>query len=184
MMLSLMKLIKQDFDEIREDNSCLKKNRISALNIFYALAIAENMLLVWRKGYWEWQVTCCKLMEEVKRECDFGPNGVVRAIMAEQNKLQELMLGLATQYPSVKAPRIRRFTIELVIWLMRSEESHIYVFRELGMKQELENVMETTSELESFYTFSGSIGLNRYANTMQSLIDEALKLLSNGCVRF
>ncbi|KAK9144856.1 hypothetical protein Sjap_004759 [Stephania japonica] len=141
---------------------------------------------------------------------------VLQATMAEQNKLQELMLGLAAKvfrfmtpqesshvfkrtgveeidwemklveivqlnlYPSVKAPRIRRFTIELVIWLMRSEQSHIYVFRELGMEQELENVMETSSELESFNTFTGSIGLNRYAKTMQSLIYDALKLLSNG----
>ncbi|KAK9144937.1 hypothetical protein Sjap_004840 [Stephania japonica] len=107
---------------------------------------------------------------------------VLQATMPEQNKLQELMLGLATlvfrfmtpqklsdvfkqtgveeinlamklveilqlnQYPSVMAPRIRRFTIELIIWMTRSEQSHIYVFRELGMEQELENVMETTLE--------------------------------------
>ncbi|KAK9084030.1 hypothetical protein Scep_030501 [Stephania cephalantha] len=140
---------------------------------------------------------------------------VLGAIMAEENKLQELMLGLATQvfkfmtphessdvfkqtsveeidfamklveilqhnwYPSVKAPRIRRFTIELVIWMMRSQQSNIYVFRELGMEQVLENVMETASELESFNTFSGSVGLNRYKTTIASLIDEALELLSS-----
>ncbi|KAK9144941.1 hypothetical protein Sjap_004844 [Stephania japonica] len=99
---------------------------------------------------------------------------VLRAIMAEQNKLQELMLGS-------KNKKIHNRVSDMVD---ESEQSHIYVFRELGMKQELENVMETTSELESFNTFSGSIGLNRYAKTMQSLIDEVLKLLSNGCVGF
>ncbi|OVA04432.1 hypothetical protein BVC80_1395g156 [Macleaya cordata] len=140
---------------------------------------------------------------------------VLRAIMSEGDKLQEVMLGLAAQifrfmtsiesgimfeqtgiketalaiklvqilkhyqYPPIKVPRIRRFTIELAIWMMREKEKNIKSFKDLGMEKELERVTETTSELESFNVFSGTIGLSRHSTTIHSLVETVLELLAD-----
>lgn len=133
--------------------------------------------------------------------------------MSEENKLQEVMLGLAShafkfltseessimferagitedeladelvqilkkhQCPPIKIPRIRRFAIELAIWMMRDKVSNVLIFKNLGMEKVLEDVLETTAEIESFNVFSGTVGLNRHSTTIHSLIEIALKLL-------
>ncbi|XP_041000994.1 uncharacterized protein LOC121246779 [Juglans microcarpa x Juglans regia] len=138
---------------------------------------------------------------------------VLQAIMSEENKLQEVMLGLAAhafkfmtseessimferagiteaeladelvkilkkhQCPPVKIPRIRRFAIELAIWMMRDKVTNVLIFKDLGMEKVLEDVLETTAELESFNVFSGNVGLNRHSTTIQSLVEIALKFL-------
>ncbi|XP_031098078.1 uncharacterized protein LOC116002160 isoform X1 [Ipomoea triloba] len=143
-----------------------------------------------------------------------GPT-ILKAIMSEQNKMQEVMLGLAAhvfrfvtpeessimfgrskvqeselaeklvqilgrhQYPSIKVPRIRRFAIELAIWMMRDKTTNTEVFRSLGMEHQLECITETTSELESFNVFSGTVGINRHGATIHSLVETALKLLKD-----
>ncbi|XP_022138290.1 uncharacterized protein LOC111009502 [Momordica charantia] len=138
---------------------------------------------------------------------------VVQAIKAEDQKLQEVMIGLAVQIlkfttsheaaitferagttqaelaatlvhilkkhknPATKTPQIRRFVIEMAIWMMRENTENIQFLEELGMAKELEAVLETTSELESFNIFSGTVGLSRHSTTMQSLAETALGLL-------
>lgn len=138
---------------------------------------------------------------------------VLKAIVSEENKLQEVMLGLAAQVfqfmtseessfifkktgikevhlahglvgilrkykdPPVKVPRIRRFAIELSIWMMRDNKTNVNNFNYLGMEKELEGVLETTSDIESFNIFSGTVGLNRNHVTIHSLVETALKLL-------
>lgn len=133
--------------------------------------------------------------------------------MTAENKLQEVMIGLAAQvfrymtseessrmferagirevelagtlvqilkinpYPPIKIPRIRRFAIELAIWMMRDKDTNIQMFRDLGLQQELENVIETTSELESFNIFSGTVGLSRHSTTIHSLVETAMQLM-------
>ncbi|XP_068659109.1 uncharacterized protein [Aristolochia californica] len=140
---------------------------------------------------------------------------VLKAIMSEENKLQEIAIGLTAQiliftssyepesqfqisgisetelaaklvqilkkyqYPSTKLPRIRRFSIELAIWMMKTNKKMIPLFRELGIERELESVAETTSELECFNAFSGNVGLSRNTTTVHSLVDSALELLAN-----
>lgn len=140
---------------------------------------------------------------------------VLRAIMSEENKLQEVMIGLAAhvfkfmtpqessimfekagiteaklakellqilkkhQYPPIKIPRIRRFTIELSIWMMRDKVTNVCIFKDLGMEKVLEGVLETTAELESFNIFSGTVGVNRHSTTIHSLVETALKLLAD-----
>lgn len=140
---------------------------------------------------------------------------VLRAIMTEENKLHEVMVGLAAHvfkfmtseessimferagiqeaelaralvqilkkcpYPPTKTPRIRRFVIELAIWMMRDKETNIQTFKNLGLQEELESVTETTSELESFNIFSGAIGLSRYSTTIHSIVETAMKLLAD-----
>lgn len=136
--------------------------------------------------------------------------------MTEQNKLQEVMVGLAAhifkfvtpqdsrlmfeiagiteaelanalvqilkkyQHPPIKVPRIRRFAIELAIWMMRDKESNIRIFNYLGMEKELEGVLESTAELESFNMFSGTVGISRHSTTIHSLVETALNLLVEG----
>ncbi|KHN37554.1 hypothetical protein glysoja_007257 [Glycine soja] len=140
---------------------------------------------------------------------------VLQAIMSQENKLQEVMIGLAAsvftfmtssesstvfeesgiteaelanklihilkkhRYPPTKVPRIRRFVIELAIWMMTEREENIHTFKDLGMEEVLEGVLETTSELESFNVFSGTVGLNRHNLTIHSLVETALKLLED-----
>ncbi|XP_075653084.1 uncharacterized protein LOC142623532 [Castanea sativa] len=140
---------------------------------------------------------------------------VLQAIMLEENKLQEVMVGLGAhvfkfmtseearimfdkagiteaalasklvqilkkhQYPPIKTPRIRRFAIELVIWMMRDKATNVCIFKDLEMEMVLENVLETTAELESFNIFSGTVGLSRHSTTIHSLAEIALKLLAD-----
>ena len=75
-VLSLMKLIKHNYGEVEKGDDD-KKNRQSALNIFYALALAEALLFLTEKAYWEWKVIYQKLLDEVNKECEFGPSGMV-----------------------------------------------------------------------------------------------------------
>lgn len=140
---------------------------------------------------------------------------VLQAIMSQENKLQEVMVGLAAnvftfmtssesstvfqeaditeaelakklvqilkkhEYPATKVPRIRRFVIELAIWMMKDNAKNINTFKDLQMEEVLEGVLETTSELESFNVFSGTVGLNRHNLTIHSLVETALKLLED-----
>ena len=83
-------------------------------------------------------------------------------------------------YPSIKVPRIRRFLIDVAIWLMTSDEKYIKVFKSSGMEAELHNVAETMSELECFNVFSGSVGLSRHNRALSSLVDTALDLIAEG----
>ncbi|KAF4358715.1 hypothetical protein F8388_013679 [Cannabis sativa] len=138
---------------------------------------------------------------------------VIQAIMSGENKLQEVMVGLAAhvfkfmdsqessqmferagiteaelayalvqilkkyQKPHIKIPRIRRFAIELAIWMMTNKASNIRIFNDLGLEKELESVLETTAELESFNMFSGTVGMSRHSTTIHSLVETALNLL-------
>lgn len=75
-VLSLIKLVKHDYGEVAKGDTD-KRNRQSALSIFYALALAEALLFLMEKAYWEWQVSYCKLLEEVNKECELGSSGMV-----------------------------------------------------------------------------------------------------------
>lgn len=83
------------------------------------------------------------------------------------------------RYPPPRFPRIRRFTIELAMWMMNDKESNIHIFRNLGLENELLNVLDTTSELESFNIISGTVGLSRFRTSMHTLVKNAQNLLSS-----
>lgn len=72
---------------------------------------------------------------------------------------------------------MRRFSIEFAIWMMRNNAKTILVFEDLGLEKELEAVLETTSELESFSVFSGTVGLSQHSISIHTLIETALRLL-------
>ncbi|XP_066400597.1 uncharacterized protein [Miscanthus floridulus] len=79
--------------------------------------------------------------------------------------------------PSLEVPRIRLYTLELAIALMRSDARFVALFVELGMEAEQRRVAETTSGLECFNVFSGSVGLSRRAVSVGSLVDSATELM-------
>ncbi|XP_047333710.1 uncharacterized protein LOC124937487 [Impatiens glandulifera] len=83
------------------------------------------------------------------------------------------------RYPPAKTPRIRRFVVELAISMMRTEKANVENFRRIGLEIELEHIMETTSEVESFNIFSGMVGMNRHNTSIHSLVEIALKLMQN-----
>ncbi|XP_076931340.1 uncharacterized protein LOC143596444 [Bidens hawaiensis] len=139
---------------------------------------------------------------------------VLMEIMTEENKLQEVMVGLAAHVfkymsseeanamfkragiqeadlamalvqilkrypqPQTKIPRIRRYVVELAIWMMK-DSCNIQIFKNLGFEHELEGITETTSEVESFSIFSGAIGLSRYKVSIHSLVETAMNLLTD-----
>ncbi|CAH2054866.1 unnamed protein product [Thlaspi arvense] len=136
----------------------------------------------------------------------------LKSITSGDNKLQEVMLGLATQLfrfmsseeadvalmesgikkhelanslvsilkkhdkPAIRVPRIRRFVIELAIWMMEDDVENVVMFRDLGMEGELEKVLETTAELENFDVFSGTVGVSRNSRTVHLLAELALEM--------
>ncbi|KAL4570645.1 hypothetical protein LXL04_026304 [Taraxacum kok-saghyz] len=75
-VLSLIKLVKQNFGEIEKGDTD-KRNRKSALIIFYSLALAEAMSFLLEKAYWEWNVIIKKLFDRINVECELGPDGLV-----------------------------------------------------------------------------------------------------------
>ncbi|KAL2458595.1 ARM repeat superfamily protein [Forsythia ovata] len=151
--------------------------------------------------------------EELEGLTDAGP-AVLEAIMKEENKLLEVMVGVAAcifklmssqeacnmfkraqfpesdlayklvqilknyHYPSIKVPNIRRYAIELAIWMMKDNVANILTYARLGMERELESILDTTSELESFNIFSGTVGLCRHNITIHTLVETAMKLLA------
>uniref|UniRef100_A0A0D9XZW8 Uncharacterized protein n=1 Tax=Leersia perrieri TaxID=77586 RepID=A0A0D9XZW8_9ORYZ len=105
--------------------------------------------------------------------------GVARG---EEELVNRLVNVLATHgRPSIKAPRIRRFTVELAVAMMteggRRRGAVAVMMAAAGMGPELRHVAETTSELECFHVFSGSAGLCRHAVSLSALVDTALELM-------
>lgn len=79
--------------------------------------------------------------------------------------------------PSIKVPRIRRFTVELLIGMLRMDSSFAELMAAAGVGRELRRVAETTSELECFHVFSGSAGVSRHAVSLCALVSEARELM-------
>ncbi|VAI09853.1 unnamed protein product [Triticum turgidum subsp. durum] len=82
--------------------------------------------------------------------------------------------------PSMDVPRARRYTIELAMALMQSDARYVALFVELGMENELRSVAMTTSQLECFNVFSGSVGLSRRDTSVCSVVKSALELMNKG----
>eukprot|EP00253_Pinus_taeda_P007904 PITA_07904 len=83
--------------------------------------------------------------------------------------------------PSKEVPSIRRFSIELLIGVMEMDRvaiiSSLSMEMKSGLEEALEAVMETTSELESYNTISGSVGVRRHRLPISSLVQSAMDLL-------
>ncbi|KAI4342781.1 hypothetical protein MLD38_027364 [Melastoma candidum] len=104
---------------------------------------------------------------------------LTRGIGQSKEKLQEVTVGLAAQafevphsagigdhLPEAQVPSIRRFADDEI-----QGEENVQVFWFLKLEEDLENVLETTSELERLHIFSGSIGLSTHSVTIHSLAE-------------
>nr|CAB3497090.1 unnamed protein product [Digitaria exilis] len=117
-----------------------------------------------------------RFMEPGELRAALATAGVTEAALA---RTLVLVLREYGNRPSMVVPRIRLYTLELAIALMvaRSPEGEearfAALFVELGMEGELVRVAETTSGLECFNVFSGSVGLSRRAVSVGSLVESA-----------
>ncbi|KAL5210599.1 hypothetical protein ABZP36_006222, partial [Zizania latifolia] len=113
----------------------------------------------------------------------FMEPGELRASLAAatvtDEALARTMVQVLREYnrPSMVVPRIRRYTIELAVAMMRWDERYAAMFLELGMEDQLRRVASTTSELECFNVFSGSVGISRRAVSVCALVESALELM-------
>ncbi|GLJ31153.1 hypothetical protein SUGI_0624220 [Cryptomeria japonica] len=67
--LSVWRLAGQDYRNV--EGSSEKRNRRPALNVFYSLAVAEALLFLVEKAYWQWKIKVQKLLVKVKDEFGF-----------------------------------------------------------------------------------------------------------------
>ncbi len=99
------------------------------------------------------------------------------------------------RYPVIRVPRMRRFIVQQVIWLMTSSSSadgggggggganYVSLLREAGMERLLESIADTTSELECYHVFSGSVGISKHRESFSAAVDAALELLGGDGAR-
>lgn len=73
-VLSTMRLASQDFGKTEEAD---KANRDFALNVFYVMALAEALVFLAEKAFWEWKVSYCGLLEKVNAEYQLGQSGMI-----------------------------------------------------------------------------------------------------------
>ncbi|OEL33100.1 hypothetical protein BAE44_0005880 [Dichanthelium oligosanthes] len=86
------------------------------------------------------------------------------------------------KYPVIKVPRMRRFVVQQVIWLMRCSAGGRYMelMKDVGMEGLLESIADTTSELECYHVFSGAVGIGKHRESFSGIVDSALELIAGG----
>uniref|UniRef100_J3LNZ0 Uncharacterized protein n=2 Tax=Oryza brachyantha TaxID=4533 RepID=J3LNZ0_ORYBR len=92
------------------------------------------------------------------------------------------------RYPEIRVPRMRRFVVQQVIWLMDSSAGggggdYVSLLRGAGMERLLESIADTTSELECYHVFSGSVGIGKHRESFSAAVDAALELLAGDGAR-
>jgi hypothetical protein len=80
--------------------------------------------------------------------------------------------------PEIQVPRMRRFVVQQLVWMMTSSGGYVELLREVGMVRLLENVADTTSELECYHVFSGSVGIGKHREDFSGTVESALELLA------
>lgn len=92
------------------------------------------------------------------------------------------------RYPEIKVPRMRRFVVHQLVWLMTTSSPRhggggfvfVELLRELGMERLLEAIAETTSEVECYHVFSGSVPIGKHRESFSAIVETALQLLAAG----
>ncbi|KAM3244139.1 hypothetical protein ACQJBY_055826 [Aegilops geniculata] len=92
------------------------------------------------------------------------------------------------RYPEIRVPRMRRFVVQQLVWLMTTSSprrgggggSFVELLRELGMERLLEAIAETTSEVECYHVFSGSVPIGKHRESFSAIVETALQLLAAG----
>ncbi|XP_044983823.1 uncharacterized protein LOC123450804 [Hordeum vulgare subsp. vulgare] len=138
---------------------CITVEKAKILNIF--IGLAAQMLRFMEPGELRGSLAAARVVDTVLARS-------LVQVLREYNR------------PSMDVPRARRYTIELAMAMMRSDARYVSLFVELGMDSELRHVARTTSQLECFNVFSGSVGLSRRDTSVCSLVKSALELMNKG----
>ncbi|GJN31548.1 hypothetical protein PR202_gb19959 [Eleusine coracana subsp. coracana] len=108
----------------------------------------------------------------------------LRAAGIQERAYVERLASVLKQYrsaPEISVPRMRRFVVQQLIWLLTtSPGGYVEVLKEVGMERLLENVADTTSELECYHVFSGSVGIGKHREDFAEIVESAMELLSSG----
>ncbi|EFJ37203.1 hypothetical protein SELMODRAFT_77290 [Selaginella moellendorffii] len=92
-----------------------------------------------------------------------------------RKELVSKVMNLTFHEASLELPRTRRHTVELALALMKRDGYFIRAFRAQGMKEQLQRMLDTISDVDNFITFSGAMGLTLHAQAMEELISLALE---------
>ncbi|GJN07813.1 hypothetical protein PR202_ga25677 [Eleusine coracana subsp. coracana] len=105
----------------------------------------------------------------------------LRAAGIENRAYVERLASVLKQYrsaPEISVPRMRRFVVQQLIWLVTtSPGGYVEMLKEVGMERLLENVADTTSELECYHVFSGSVGIGKHREDFAEIVESAMELL-------
>ncbi|KAL6649984.1 hypothetical protein ACP70R_014208 [Stipagrostis hirtigluma subsp. patula] len=112
----------------------------------------------------------------------------LRGAEVEEREYVERLASVLRQYryPQIRVPRMRRFVVQQAIWLMTSSGGgggaggYVQLLREVGMGRLLESIADTTSELECYHVFSGSVGISKHRENFSDIVEHALQLLAGG----
>lgn len=95
--------------------------------------------------------------------------------------VKQLIKNLQHTPTTNKYPRIRRFSVELIIALIEKDDSFLDAFKRhnLDLKSVLEETLESISEVENFSLFSGLVGYTRHYEEMEDLVQRAIAAVDN-----
>ncbi|CAM6094973.1 unnamed protein product [Calypogeia fissa] len=95
--------------------------------------------------------------------------------------VQQLARNLQHTPTTNKYPRIRRFSVELIIALIEKDDSFLDAFKRhnLDLRSVLEKTADSTSEVENFCLFSGLVGYTRYHDEIEDLVERAIAAVDN-----
>ncbi|CAN6289371.1 unnamed protein product [Urochloa humidicola] len=106
----------------------------------------------------------------------------LRGAGVEARAYVERLAGILREhkYPEIKVPRMHRFVVQQAIWMVNCSRGDAYVelLREVGMEGLLESIADTTSELECYHVFSGSVGIGKHRESFCGIVDYALQLIA------
>ncbi|KAJ4821531.1 ARM repeat superfamily protein [Rhynchospora pubera] len=101
--------------------------------------------------------------------------------ISEENYVETLIKILSKyEHPSLEVPRIRRFVVLQATWMMENHKHFVKLFNQFDIRNLLERVGDTTSDLECFHVFSGSVGISRHRENLSTLVEKALEHLFGG----
>jgi hypothetical protein len=104
----------------------------------------------------------------------------LRAAGVEERAYAERLASVLQRYmsPEITVPRMRRFVVQQLVWMMTCSGGYVELLREVGMVRLLENVADTTSEHECYHVFSGSVGIGKHREDFSGIVESAMDLLA------
>ncbi|BBN17749.1 hypothetical protein MPTK1_7g16730 [Marchantia polymorpha subsp. ruderalis] len=99
------------------------------------------------------------------------------AVLSKSELVQQLLKNLKHTPSTKRYPRIRRYSVELLITLINKDNSFLNVLRSININliDVLNSTMDSISEVENFCLFSGLVGYTRHQEEMETLVARAIQ---------